>query len=200
MVSKVSICNQSLAHCQAASLISNFDSDTGKEADLLRRFYDTALLECLEAAPWSFARDETSLAAVSGESSVLWDYCYGLPSNFVAVRYLVNDSDPANPPAWEIGLQSDGTTRMLMTDEYQAVLVFTKLVTTTTLYSGLFIAALSLNLAQYICGPLTDDYVRQERLMERYLRTIGRAVSLDSTQRNATEAERQPSSTWHGAR
>lgn len=200
MVSKVSICNQALAHCQANSLISDFDNDTGKEADLLRRFYDTALLEVLEDCPWSFARDEATLAAVSGETSEVWDYCYGLPANFVAVRHLVNESDPANPPPWEIGLQSNGTTRMLMTDEYQAVLVYTKLVTTTTLFSGKFIAALSLNLAQYICGPLTDDYNRQERLLQRYMRTINHAISFDSTQRNATEAERQPVSTWHGVR
>lgn len=192
MTSKADICNMALAHCQANRLISSFATDSGKEADLLRRYYDTALKEVLEAANWGFARAEVPLALAAGESSGEWQRVYHWPVNMLKLRYLMAAADTP----WEVALHSNGTEKVILCDLDNARAVFTRLVTATPLFTGAFTQALALNLAQWICGPLTDDAGRQQRLLQRFMLQIGKAAALDSAQDNAREAEKMPDARW----
>lgn len=196
MASQVDICNMALAHCQANKLISDFDSDTGKEADLCRRYYDTALQECLEFGNWGFAKSEAQLAVAAGETRQEWDVVYAWPANQLKLRYIVNPSSPEFPPPYEVQLKSDFTAKVICTNEEDAYAVFTKNVTTTTLFSGAFTQAFALNLGQWMCGPLTDDWGRTQQLLQRFMLQIGKALQLDTMQNNARDQEKMPNAAW----
>ncbi len=179
MSSKVDICNLALSHFGQDANIASIDPPDGSvEADHCARFYPIALREMLEAFDWTFARKRATLAELTNDRED-FAYKYALPADCVIARRVLPDgySDDLTDGA---DYQIEGS--FLYTDEANATLVYTRNLTDTTKFSGLFVAGFSMKLAAYVVGPITKDPSgRTQALMsDRADRKIGEAKAADA--------------------
>lgn len=175
MSSEVDICNLALAHLgNVANVASISPPEQSIEASLCAVFYPIARDSLLEMHPWGFATKRVALAALT-ETWPEWDYAYMQPSdavNIIAVlsNDAVDDYVTTNgqtslstnyalgggsyvPQPFSCEVDSSGN-QVILTDQANAVLRYSAIVTDTTSFSPLFINALSWHLASMLAGPL----------------------------------------------
>lgn len=161
--SDVSICNMALGHICHTRFISSL-SERSNEVSVCNAFYEPARDYTLEAYPWPFATKYETLGLVQDFTALTtphdWGYSYRYPSDCVYARRLVttNGRTEPNPPPFKIG--GDTTARLLYTDEEDAVLEYTRLITDPSLFSAAFAMALSWWLAGLIAPGLSKDAKR----------------------------------------
>ena len=68
-----------------ASEITDIDDDEGKEAAVVRTYWDAVLDECLSDYKWTFARKVVSLAQESGYENIdgKYQYSYAKPADYI---------------------------------------------------------------------------------------------------------------------
>jgi hypothetical protein len=181
MASQVDICNLAMSHFGQAANISSIDPvDGSAEAEHCARFYPIVLAELLEAANWTFARKRATLAEVTNDRED-FGFKYAFPADCQKARYLLADgytadlSDSASE-TYEI----EGS--FIYTDAADATLVYTKRLTDTTKFSGMFVTGFSLQLAAYVVGPITKDPSgrTQALLADRATRKLNEAKVVDA--------------------
>lgn len=174
MASEVDICNLALSHFgQAASISSISPPDGSAEAEHCARFYPIARNEMLEDYEWTFARKRALLAELTNDRDD-FAYRYALPSDCLKPRRLLPDgySDDRNDSSV---YQWEGDS--IYTDEANAVLVYTFLLTDTTKFSPMFVTALSFKLAGFLVGPVVKDPTGRTQLTlgQQAERALGKA-------------------------
>jgi len=210
MASDVDISNLALGHLGDKATVASLDPPEGSiQAEHCARFYPIARDGLLEMHAWGFATRRIALAQLTAVSDA-WDYCYGVPPgmlNALAVvpadatddysqQYgttwagvpLVDGSQAKNayvPRPFVIETLDDGT-EVILTDEENAVLRYTVIVTDTAKFSPLFVTTLSWYLASMLAGPIIKgDAGREEaarclKIMQSFL---DRATESDANQR-----------------
>lgn len=207
MASEVDIANLALSHLGDTSTVSNLDPPEGSaQAEHCARFYPIARDSLLEMHTWGFATKRVTLAQL-GSGWPEWDYCYAQPAdavNIIAVlppqasddysEGLSNpwiDNVPASaggyyvPQAFSCEILDSGA-EVIYTDQPDAILRYTGLVTDTTKFSPLFVVTLSHYLASMLAGPVLKGDVgsaeakRQSALAQGFL---AKARESDSSQR-----------------
>jgi hypothetical protein len=183
MASVVDICNLALSHVgDVADVQSISPPDGSVQAGFCSRFYPIALKAALEMTYWDFAMRRINLAQLATNPSTTWCFAYAVPDlmlNAIAVLSPCAQDDysqqwgdtdnvswwhpmpdypnPADvtyaPQPFVLETQTDGT-QILLTNVCDAVLRYTLLVTDSTQFSGLFVMALSYQLASMLAGPL----------------------------------------------
>jgi hypothetical protein len=162
MASEVDICNLALSRIgDSATVVSINPPEASAQAQHCARFYPIARNSLLERHAWGFSLRRVSLPLLTVNPSTTWAYAYGCPSdvtNFVSVLapdaaddYSVAGVTQAQKYAVEI--DSEGN-YVLLTNQENAVLRYTGTVTDTTKFSGLFVDALSWQLAAYLAGAM----------------------------------------------
>lgn len=155
-------------------------SEASNEARVISRQYNQALEDVLASAHWNFARKQVALtmlkdATVGDDTPTPWVYEYAYPADCVSARYIMPmvAVDPAavvgtvaapslvGPPARFIISQdvdsSDTPIKVILTNQPQAVLVYTVRITNPQLFDGLFTRALSAYLGALIAVALAGD-------------------------------------------
>jgi hypothetical protein len=169
MASDVDVCNTGLSHLGARAQISSLSPPDGSvEAGYCARFYPIARREMLEAFAWAFATTRVALAEVTNPSTV-WAYAYALPSDCIkslrvlpkttasAMYGLIDLYDNLRPGdlITERGsadfVVEDG---VLLTNEFEAVLVYRRDITDASKFSPMFVSALGTLMASYLAGPI----------------------------------------------
>jgi hypothetical protein len=166
-ISKVKICNMALSSVGKGT-IEAIDEDSA-EANQCDLWYDHARQEALEAYDWSFARKRDTLSEHSDDPPDQWTYRYTYPADCVALRRLWNPSgeeDDAVP--YEIETDDENEVKTVLTDQEDAVAVYTFDCETTTLFSKHFVKTLAANLAHYIAYALTGKRGIQDSMLSRY--------------------------------
>lgn len=178
MASEVDICNLALSHLGDVASIASIDPPEGSaQASHCARFYPIARDALLELHTWAFATTRATLALVSTYPSSTWKYGYATPNdvvNYIAVLdpqaaddYSVGVqmagvgpySNPVvgagvyTPQPFEVETQPGGDD-MLLTNQANAVLRYTRVITDTTKFSPLFVTSLSHYLASMLAGPV----------------------------------------------
>lgn len=152
MASIVDICNLGLSHLgNKAQVVSISPVDGSVEADYCARFYPIARDEILEMADWTFARKRAALAALSTNPSGTWQYAYALPADMLVPRRIMTGNASMHEddsPDFDI----EGTT--LLTNEADAILVYTAAVDDPTRFSASFSITVSYKMGAYLAGPL----------------------------------------------
>ena len=216
MASEVDICNLVLSHLGDTATLASIDPPEGSaQAEHCARFYPIARDTLLEMHPWGFASRRVALAQL-GTGWPEWDYAYSQPSdalNIIAVlppdatddysQGLSNVPLSAGgsyvPKAFSCEIDSTGAD-VIYTDQADAVLRYTALVTDTTKFSPLFVMALSWNLASMLAGPLLKgdagaaEAKRCASMMKAFL---SQATESDAGQRRITP---QHSVAWMNGR
>ena len=177
MASEIDISNLALSHVGGRP-IESFSEGT-KEAIECRRFYETDRNAVLEDHNWNFARKSIDLALLS-ETFPGWDYAYAWPTDCLGPRIIYN---PVGLPGqqgvveiqYEVRANEALTQRIILTDQEDAVLIYTAKVTTANLYDNQFIQALALRLGADLAQTIRADSQLKLNLLTEYGAIIARA-------------------------
>lgn len=143
------------------------------------------------ATVWATDGDDVAASAFTiakartDEPTRDWAYGFRLPSRVLVARRLVDGNRTpirSNWPVHDILEDDDG--RLLLTDEWEPVLEYTELVTTTTRFTALFDLALSYLLAFRVAALVTkgDPNKLGPRCFQLYTDAIARAQARDANE------------------
>jgi hypothetical protein len=175
MASEVDICNLALAYIGGGA-ISSLNNPVTKEQKLCKLFYEFARNSVLEDNDWGFARKQLTLALLP-ETYGAWSYAYQYPSDCIVAREIY---DSTNKPGeseveFEVVTNSDKNKQVILTNQAEAILVYTAKVTDPNLFSSMFIDALSLRMAATLAIPLKGKEATKQSALVDYGRAINRA-------------------------
>lgn len=141
-MTETEICNLALSRIGVTEYIDSLDEDSA-HAQACSVIFDIARDTALASASWSFATKRATLALLDVEHDE-WEYVYTLPADLLEVQSFW----PATPKTpYGIELNSGGTARVIVTNAQDAVLIYTKRVTNTGLFTAQFCDALAWRLA-----------------------------------------------------
>lgn len=179
MSSQIEIANMALDESGSRSSIASL-TEGSPEANAISRQYPNALDAVLRAAHWNFARKQGPLtllqdATAGGAVPTPWLYEYAYPSDCLLVRSLmptIQTSPSAfgstasavtayGPPvrfllSTDVD-QSGNPIQVILTNQPQAIAVYTFRNLNPAMYDSLFVQAFAAYLGARICIPLTGD-------------------------------------------
>lgn len=181
ILSDVAICNLALDAMGSRSTITSLQENSA-EAKACARQYSPALAAVLQAAFWNFARFQVSLTLLLDGSKTPpdavptpWLYEYLYPSDCVQARYIMPmmQANPGSVPGSQslpyamgspvrflVGAdndQSGNKRKVILTNQNNAVLVYTALVTDTGMFDEQFTRAFANYLGYLLSIPLSGD-------------------------------------------
>lgn len=207
-MSEVSICNAALGYLGDSGTVSSIDPPEGSaQASRCAQFYPMARDAILEMHSWGFATRRVALAQVADPTSA-WQYAYAAPAGvlnyleildpqaqdeyttgiqvpYTAVGYSQTSLAVYIPQPFEVEADDNGND-LILTNQQNAVLRYTGVVTDTTKFSPLFIMALARLLASMLAGPiLKGDAGRKEseNQLNIFAKFMEKAVESDANQR-----------------
>lgn len=218
MASEVDICNLALAHLGDVAGVSSISPpDQSAQAKHCARFYPISRDALLEMHPWGFATKRMSLALLSTDSNQ-WSYVYAGPTD--VVNYLkIIDPDASDdfsstlvlanslpgsvnagqgvytPQTFIVETNDDGD-ELVYTNQENAILVYSALVTDTTKFSPLFVETLGYLLASKLAGPIVKGEEGRKvaaDMLKTAMGYLGRATTSDANQRRTNIS---PSVPW----
>ena len=187
MASQLEVYNMALSVVGTRSAVSAVNEQSN-EASTLNVWWAHVVDDVLRRHNWGFARRQITLAD-AGTAQEGWDYKYALPQNCVKFREIYNPSGPANRIPFEVAGDDDtqgNPIQVVLTNQYQAVGIFTKRITTTTVWDAGFTAAVAHRLAAKVCFTLTGDGGKAQAVM-----ADAENVFLDAAAADANETSRK---------
>lgn len=213
MASDVDICNMAIAHYGGAGQVTAIDPPDGSaEAGRCARFYPIARREMLDSSSYTFSKKRVQLAQVANPSNV-WAYAYALPADCMTARRVLQQPIlQDNPLFWPYtpavtydqlaffnergGADFEIEGGVLLTNEPEAVLLYTVDVLDPARFPPTFVAALSYLLASYLVGPVIKGRPgAQAAAQYRQMATdMARAAAAVNANQSAASAEYMPES------
>lgn len=153
---EVDIANVALLRIGQLAPLASLEEDT-PQAQAVKAIFGHARDAVLEAFAWPFATFRAQLAVIASADDdpddenlrTGWGFTYALPANCIAPRYIYPGTN--NPgEGQEIPYRIEGDVqrgKVLVTNEPEAELIFTKLVDTPARWSPMFRDALAMRLA-----------------------------------------------------
>lgn len=195
MADQVEIYNMALDAMGSQSTVSS-PMETSAEAKALNRHWRPAIEQLLRAVHWNFARYQ--VAATLLKDSTLgdsvpspWTYEYAYPSDCMLARFMMpSPSVPApstssipqmpsfTPVHFLIASDNDtnnNPTNVLLTNQPQALLVYTRLIENPSLFDAEFTEGLRLYLAHRIAITLSGDKGLSKSNYEQAMISINQA-------------------------
>ena len=187
MASVVSICNLALSNIGKDNIQAL--TDAGAEARACSQFYEHTRDMMLQAYPWRFAGGTVSLAQVTNDKPGQWGYAYQRPTDCLKVRWVrpaYSEDDLALTRQQEISHQYEAEAQRIYCNLSPAFLRYTAMITDPSLFTPLFVDALSWHLATRLAMPLTrDPKVRAEAFQMAQMMT-GQAQMSDANEERET--------------
>lgn len=172
--------------------IVDVTTDVSPEATAFNQFYDTALSATLSDFDWPFARKRATLAGQAALTNDEWLYSYTYPTDCVAARRvagIVRNDSSWNYVRFTLRLNATDSAVLLLTDQDQAILIYTMLNVTIGLWPANFVTALCYRLASMMAPSVTstggDPFQMSQRMMQFY------NLHLHQAQSTSTNEERQ---------
>jgi hypothetical protein len=162
MSSEVEICNLALAHLGDSATVASIDPPEGSsQAEHCQRWYPIARNSLLELQEWSFATTRALLAELVNPFPQ-WQHSYARPADCLKVLAIL-PADAASdiaacagytPQAFTTETDASTGNQIVLTNQANALVRYTRLVTDTSKFSPLFTDALGWYLASYLAGPV----------------------------------------------
>jgi len=185
-ISTVQIANFALSKIGSDSTIESL-TENSAEANVCNLWIDHARKQALAAFNWDFARVRGTLATHGDDAPTEWTYRYVYPADCVKARFIYNPlGRKDNPVPYEVE-QSDNGTKSIVTDQVDAILVYTKDENTPSLYTDWFIELLATALGSKIAYALTG-----KRNLQRALGAEARFMAIMAPSVDAVEQEAAP--------
>ena len=180
MASEVDICNLALSHIGASDTISSL-TEQSVEAFHCNLLYTDSRDAVLRAHPWSFAKRHLALSDV-GSPPGNWSYRYSYPNDALYAREILQTDTAGDPIKFEVALSDAYNSRVILTDQEEATLIYTYKATNTLVFDPLFVNALSWKIAADIAMPLTRDHNRMQTAYQMYQATLSEAQTFDANE------------------
>lgn len=182
MASEVDICNLALSHIGASATISSL-TEKSEEAFHCNLLYSDARDALLRAHPWGFATRHIALSDV-GSPPGNWSYRYSYPNDALYAREILQEDTSGDPIQFEVALSDAYNSRVILTDQEEATLIYTYKVTNTLAFDPLFVSALSWRIAADIAMPLTRDQNRLQAAYQMYQATLSEAQAFNANEQH----------------
>lgn len=162
--------------------IDDIDSASDPNAVKAKRAYTYARQKHIVNAAPRF-RKEVYLAPATGESSQVWSYVYGYPTDCLDIREIWNETDQDDPRIeFEEGLHSNGSSLTILTNQEDALLIYTADVTLLPLFRITDTDAIEVLMASKLAMSIKrDKELAREKFVE-YKLALG--VALTTNVRN----------------
>lgn len=186
MASDVDIANLALNRI-GCNTISSFGEGT-RESTVLNAIYNINRVSVLRDFAWSFAMLELQLALLT-EVRSKWTYVYAYPSDCINALYIYNSAsnEDRNAIPYEIGVSVTKDKKVLMTNQQNAVLVYTADISNSTLFDTSFVDAFAWKLASELVQPL-----RSETQLFQVMLNIYKTKIAEAARNSMNEYERMP--------
>lgn len=165
------ICSLALARLGRRA-IQSLDG-TADHADKCAVLYPIARDKLLRENLWVFARRQVALAVLD-EDVDDFSYAYQYPTDCMLARKIWS-ATPATRIPFQVRRSSTGS-RMICTDEEEAILVYTVQVTNPNEFDASFVAALSAYLAYQLAPAITGSSKMQADLRAEYYLALREAL------------------------
>lgn len=192
--SPVVIANMALGNIGARDTIESFDEQS-IEARTAKFWYPKSRQSVLEAYDWSFARVRVALSLDEEDPPDDWYFRYGLPADCLKARRITNNMQSPGwadwPTAWtvdpdstpfSIELNADKTRRTLLTNMEAAVLMYTCDMIDTSLFTSMFVDALTYKLASDMAMRITGKASVREQNYKQYVFAVRDAAANDANE------------------
>lgn len=160
MADKTSIANMTFAHCGISQTVANIDavSETRTEVDQFNAFWPTVLRHVWSKWKPDFVQKIATLTLIQETPNIAWAYEYQYPSDCLIAKRISDGSRLGVDEFDEIPMQvsTDGTDRVIWTDESAASLLYIHDFTNTGEIPDSIALALSYMVAGYIAPAVTE--------------------------------------------
>jgi hypothetical protein len=196
MSTQIEIANMALDVIGTRSTVASL-TEGSPEANAISRHYSNALDAVLRAAHWNFARKQVPLTLLQdgpngGAPPAPWLYEYAYPSDCLLLRHLMPggmspSSAPVATPQIRFLLSTDNDAsgnpvQVILTNQPQAVAVYTFRNTNTAMFDSLFVQCLAAFLGARVCIALTGDKGIFKNAMD-----LAHQYSVDAQAKNGNE-------------
>ena len=185
--STTQIANMALSLLGISKSIANLDNENSAEAKACRIFYENTRDTVLSDFPWPFAGKFADLALVETSPNDEWGYSYRYPTDALQIRRILSGIRNDNQDSRVVyKIASDDSGLLIFTDQVDAQIEYTKLITAVEFYPQVFVRAMAYHLAAAIAPRLTagDPFKREQRCYQLYQATLeaAQAKVLDEEQ------------------
>jgi hypothetical protein len=175
VTTEAQVCNLALGLLGQKQFIDRLDERT-PEAQLCRVFFVPTWKHLLSTYDWSFARKDAALALTT-QTRIGWEFAYAMPSDCIEPRRLWNgERRPGRGGTipWARGAADADSAPLVLTDQEEAVLIYTANIATVARWPASFVTAVAAQLAVPIAGGLSVkphlipgfEQAAQRRLLE----------------------------------
>lgn len=179
-VTKALICNLALSHInQTQSSIANLDTDSGNTAVQCRIHFEVSRRFVLAYHNWGFAKKRITLSDL-GSPPGTWLYRYDYPSDCLRFREIERFTRNIPPVPFEVESDTNGTGLCVLTDQEEAVGIYTRDVTNVSLFPPAFVTAFSWHLASELAMAIPGDMELQKTCFNIYRAYLMSAEATDS--------------------
>lgn len=196
MASKIGIINMALGWLGAPPIASI--TEARPEARYADQYWDLAVEQCLRDHRWNFAQRRVRLAEIDAPEGyeATYEYAYAIPSDCLHAHTMLDSS--GEKMDFELTLAADGSTRIMLTNAYQAFLSYTARISDTALFDPTFSRAVARRLAADLAVPLLKNNAQKVQEAETlYTGAIRQAMLADAKE---GRPELTPESEWITAR
>jgi hypothetical protein len=163
--------------------ISDISDTSDKASRTCATNFNQARDECLAMARWSFAKRQATVTKLTAAPSFEWAAAFELPVDFIRLCKIAGD-DAWNPKEY---FDVQGRTLLVNLDDEAATTLnieYIRREEDPTLYSPLFVEALSYKLAHKIAKVLTDSDRRSQEILREFEQVVmPRCRTIDLQQR-----------------
>lgn len=156
MASEVEICNLALSHLGDSATVASINPPEGSaQAEHCQKWYPVARNALLEMHDWSFATTRALLAELSN-TWPQWQHAYARPSDCLKIlSILPSSASSACTTGQEYVAETDSSGgQIILTDQADAMVRYTRVITDTSKFSPLFTDTLGWYLSTYLAGPV----------------------------------------------
>lgn len=184
---KTSIAMMALYHLSQSKRITNIDSDTSKQAAVMRDFYRPALDRVFRDFDWPFALVVEDLDLVETQPSAEWAFSYRYPNDAQRLSRIVSGVWPETLESRvPYRILSDGSGRLIYTNKEDAVAEYVSVQTDVTTWTPDFVEAFAFLWAALAAPAITggDQFKLGMRALQLY------EASLNNTYLNTMNEEK----------
>jgi hypothetical protein len=183
MSSAVDICNLALIRLGAKPIASL--TEATEQARKCNAIYDNIRKIVLRDHPWNFATKIVTLSESADDTVTGWNYIYSYESSCLFARRVFNESTTVGETEEFLNLQSavlNANYLIIACNISPAYLEYTADVTNTALFDNAFIDAFAWRLSAELAQALTGSVATVNDKIQRYLWSLDRAKTLNSSE------------------
>ncbi len=197
--SKLDIWNLALGHAGQTNQVKT-DTENSLAAIQCRRYYDQSRKAALEGAEWTFANTFLALTDLGTPIDNNWCYMYAYPNDCIKARRITIDgsgttssrqiANERDQIPFEIAVRESDNTKVILTNQEEAILQYTRDVELVKLFTESYIESLSLLLGSRLAMPLTRKMALRRDLLQEYTASLANAITVDLNEGQSRRDER----------